>query len=145
MKIRYLFEQDFFPKLFAKDPVKVINKVITEKGEYVFKLMRAYYMDKSEEFPYSLTSFSVDVKSKNGFDFINIEMPKTDIEIGNCHNIILVYSFNYDLFEYYTVEEGYNKNGSFKSLSAWIENSHISFGDLDKDDIIDRILTTLEI
>lgn len=146
MNTRYLFEQDLFPKLFDKDPVKVINKVLTEKNDYVIELMKEVYDKKKEEIPYSSRDISIDIKSEQQIDFIVINMPKSGIEIGNCYQIILVYSFMLDLFEYYTLEEGYNKeNGEFKSISAWIENSHISFGDLGEDNIISRIIATLQV
>ena len=146
MNTRYLFEQDLFPKLFDKDPVKVINKVLTEKNEYVIGLMKEVYDKKNEEMPYSARDLAIEIKSDQQIDFIIIDMPKFGIEIGNCHKIILVYSFMLDLFKYYTLEEGFNKeNGEFKSISAWIENSHINFGDLGEDDIIARILATLQV
>lgn len=146
MNTRYLFEQDLFPKLFDKDPVKVINKVLTEKNNYIIELLNEVYKKKGETCPYNTKDISIEIKSEEQIDFIIINMPKLDIEIGNCHQIILVYSFMLDLFEYYTLEAGYNKaNGEFKSISAWIENSHISFGDLGKDDVIKRILNTLEV
>lgn len=146
MNTRYIFEQDFFPKLFDKDPVKVINKVLTEKNDYVIQLMEEVYDKKKEEIPYSSRDLLIEIRSEQQIDFIIINMPKSGIEIGNCHKIILVYSFMLDLFEYYTLEEGYNtETGSFKSISAWIENSHISFGDLGEDDIISRIINTLQV
>ena len=146
MNTRYLFEHDVLPKLFSKDPVKVINKCLTEKTEYIFKLLKQVYDTKKEKCPFSLTDISISIKSDQGFDFIIIDMPKNEIEPGNCHQIIFVYSFLLDLFQYYTVEAGFNpKNGAFKSLAAWVENSHISFGDLGDDDVIQRILNTLQV
>ncbi len=146
MNTRYLFEHDLFPKLFDKDPVRVINKVLTEKTDYVFGMLKEVYDKKGEICPFSLTDLTITIKSEQSFDFIIIDMPKAEINPGNCHQIILVYSFLLDLFEYYTVEAGFNpKNGEFKSLAAWVENSHITFGDLDNDDVITRILTTLQV
>ena len=40
MNTRYLFEHDVLPKLFSKDPVKVINKALTEKEDFIFKTLR---------------------------------------------------------------------------------------------------------
>jgi len=146
MNTRYLFEHDLLPKLFDKDPVKVINKALTEKTDYIFGMLKEVYDKKNEVCPFSLTDLTITIKSEQGFDFIIIDMPKSNLTAGNCHQIIFVYSFLLDLFEYYTVEEGFNpKNGSYKSLAAWIENAHISFGDLADEDIIQRILTTLEV
>lgn len=146
MNTRYLFEHDLLPKLFAKDPVKVINKTLTEKADYIFGMLKQVYDKKNETCPYSLTDLTITIKSEQEFDFIIIDMPKRNIEPGNCHEIIFVYSFMLDLFQYYTVEAGYNpKNGEFKSLAAWVEDSHISFGDLGDDDVIKRILNTLEV
>ena len=146
MNTRHLFEHDFLPKLFSKDPVRLINKTLTEKNDFIFGLLKEAYVKKGELCPYSLTDITITVKSEQGFDFIIIDMPKAHIESGNCHQIIFVYSFMLDLFEYYTVEAGYNqKNGEFKSLCAWIENSHIAFGDLNEDDVIQRILSTLQV
>ena len=146
MNTRYLFEHDLFPKLFDKDPVRVINKVLTEKTDYVFGMLKEVYDKKGEICPFSLTDLTITIKSEQSFDFIIIDMPKAEINPGNCHQIILVYSFLLDLFEYYTVEAGFNpKNGEFKSLAAWVENSHITFGDLDNDDVITKILTTLQV
>ncbi len=146
MNTRYLFEHDLFPKLFDKDPVRVTNKVLTEKTDYVFGMLKEVYDKKGEICPFSLTDLTITIKSEQSFDFIIIDMPKAEINPGNCHQIILVYSFLLDLFEYYTVEAGFNpKNGEFKSLAAWVENSHITFGDLDNDDVITRILTTLQV
>ncbi len=146
MNTRYLFEHDLLPKLYAKDPVKVINKTLTEKADYIFGMLKEVYTKKGEVCPYSLTDLTITVKSEQSFDFIIIDMPTKDINPGNCHQIIFVYSFLLDLFEYYTVEAGYNpKNGSFKSLAAWVENSHITFGDLSNEDLISRILNTLQV
>ena len=146
MNTRHLFEQDFLPKLFQKDPVRLINKTLTEKADFIFGLLKEAYIKKGETCPYSLTDLTITVKSEQSFDFIIIDMPHTYMEPGNCHQIIFVYSFLVDLFEYYTVEEGYNPtNGEFKSLSAWMENTHVSFGDLGKDDVISRILATLQV
>ena len=146
MNTRYLFEHDLLPKLFSKDPVKVINKTLTEKTDYIFSMLKQVYEKRNEVCPFSLTDLDITIKSEESFDFIVIDMPKKNIEAGNCHQIIFVYSFLLDLFEYYTVEAGYNpKNGEFKSLAAWVEDSHISFGDLADDDVIKRILTTLEV
>ncbi len=146
MNTRYLFEHDVLPKLFSKDPVKVINKALTEKEDFIFKTLKKIYDNKNEVCPFQLMDISIEIKSDQGFDFIIIDMPKRDIEPGNCHQIILVYSFLLDLFQYYTVEAGFNpKNGAFKSLAAWVENSHISFGDLGDDDVIQRILNTLQV
>lgn len=146
MNTRYLFEHDLLPKLFSKDPVKVINKVLTEKADYIFKMLKEVYDKKGEVCPFSLTDLTITIKSEQSFDFIIIDMPKADLNPGNCHQIIFVYSFLLDLFEYYTVEAGFNpKNGEFKSLAAWIENSHITFGDLDNEDVISRILNTLQV
>lgn len=146
MNTRYLFEHDVLPKLFSKDPVKVINKALIEKEDYIFKMLKQIYDTKKEVCPFSLTDIRIDIKSDQGFDFIIIDMPKNDIEPGNCHQIILVYSFLLDLFQYYTVEAGFNpRNGAFKSLAAWVENSHIFFGDLGDDEAISRILNTLQV
>jgi hypothetical protein len=146
MNTRYLFEHDLLPKLFSKDPVRVINKTLTEKTDYIFGMLKQVYDKKNEVCPYSLTDIDIEIKSEESFDFIIINMPKRGIDAGNCHQIIFAYSFMLDLFQYYTVEAGYNpKNGEFKSLAAWIEDSHVSFGDLADDDIIKRILTTLEV
>ena len=146
MNTRYLFEHDVLPKLFSKDPVKVINKALTEKEDFIFKTLKKIYDNKNEVCPFQLMDISIEIKSDQGFDFIIIDMPKNDIEPGNCHQIIFVYSFLLDLFQYYTVEAGFNpKNGAFKSLAAWVENSHISFGDLGDYDVIQRILNTLQL
>ena len=94
MNTRYLFEHDLFPKLFDKDPVRVINKVLTEKTDYVFGMLKEVYDKKGEICPFSLTDLTITIKSEQSFDFIIIDMPKAEINPGNCHQIILVYSFS---------------------------------------------------
>lgn len=135
MNTRHIFEHHEFQDLFMKDPVRVINKLTQEKSDYVFKLLKKTYENKNEICPYTLMDIDVTFKSLQGFDFITIKMPENGIEAGNCHEIIILSSFYLNLFQYYVVEEGYNpKYGRFKSLGAWMEDAHISLGDLDKSD-----------
>lgn len=146
MNQRYVFEHNILQNLYKNDPVKVINKCLTKKEDYVFELLKGVYEKNNEICPYTLLDLNINVVTKNGFEFIEISMPEEGIEPGNCRKIILCYSFYLSLFQYYTLEEAYNpKYGYYNVLAAWIEDAHISFGDVDlKDDIIEKILTTVE-
>lgn len=147
MNTRYIFEHNIFPGLYKKDPVKVINKCLTEKTDYIFKLLKKIYDDNQELCPYTLMDIDISTTTKNGFEFIEISMPSDGIEPGNCTKIVLCYSFYLNLFQFYTLEYSFNpKFGPYLVLAAWMEEAHITFGEIsDGDNIIDKILTTIEI
>lgn len=134
MNARYYFEHVYFKNLFYKDPVKVITKLLTEKNKYLNKLISNAYKEK-EEAPANI-SYNIYNESYDQFEFIIIDIPYANNNF-ECYKIILAYSFNLDLFQYFTVE--YNKNGNnvYKSLCSWVEDNHLVLEDLLDEDLLD--------
>jgi hypothetical protein len=63
-----------------------------------------------------------------------------------CHKIILAYSFNMDLYQYYTLEDGNDPLfGSYMQLCAWMEGVHANFGDFKgtEEELIQKIYQTV--
>ena len=129
MNIRYYCEHEAFRKMFDADPVKVISKILTQKEKYIYDVFLKIYDNQHEAFPYQQKDFKVDITSKDQLEYAIITLPEAFIEPTLCHKIILAYSMNLDLYGYFTVEAGNDKLfGKYKVLCAWIEGSHVAFG-----------------
>ena len=107
MNIRYYFEHVLLRKSYQKDPVKVINKLLTEKENYIYDLIFNAYSDANEPFPFSKADFSVSIEQFDQYEFIIINMPTNNLDTANCTQIILVYSMLLSMYEYFTVEYCY--------------------------------------
>ena len=139
MNIRYYCEHIAFRDLFSKDPIKIINKLLTEKEEYLFDLFVKIYDSKHEPFPYYKREFEITVSTKEQLEVIIITLPEAFIEPTLCHKIVLAYSIPLGLYQYFTVEDGFDPLfGKYKVLCSWIENNHIVFKNL-KDEELDNL------
>jgi len=139
MNIRYYCEHIALRDLFAKEPIKVISKLLTEREDYIYNLFLKVYECKHEAFPYLKKEFNVSVTSKEQLEFIIITLPETFIEPTLCHKIILAYSMQLDLYQYFTIEDGFDPLfGKYKVLCSWIENNHIVFKNL-KDEELEEL------
>ncbi len=152
MQIRYYFEHLLLRKSYQKDPIKVINKLLTEKEDYIFNLMKDVYNEANFAFPFNKTDFKVTVDHFDQYEFIIISMPKNNLETTNCTEIILAYSMLLSMYEYFTVEYGKNlwpidsKEYEYRCLCSWMEESHINYGNIDDDtNIIEKISNSLSI
>lgn len=132
MNIRYYCEHEAFRKMYDNDPIKVISKILADKEKYIYELFLKIYDEHHEAFPYQEKDFKVETSSKDQLEYVIITMPEAFIEPTLCHKIILAYSMNLDLYEYFTVEAGNDKIfGKYKVLCAWIEGAHVSFKNYD--------------
>ena len=152
MNIRYYFEHVLLRKSYQKDPVKVINKLLTEKENYIYDLIFNAYSDANEPFPFSKADFSVSIEQFDQYEFIIINMPTNNLDTANCTQIILVYSMLLSMYEYFTVEYGKNlwpfdsKVYEYKCLCSWMEDSHINYGNISDDtNVIEKIANSLSI
>lgn len=138
MNIRYYCEHEAFRKMYDKDPIKVLSKILTEKENYIYELFLKIYDDHHEAFPYQKKDFKVDISSKDQLEYVIITMPEAFMEPTLCHKIILAYCMNLDLFEYFTVEDGNDKIfGKYQVLCAWIEGSHVAFGNYNENESLE--------
>ena len=142
MNIRYYCEHEAFRKLFDSDPIKVLSKILASKEEYIYELFLNIYDKNHEAFPFQKKDFKVETSSKDQLEYVIITMPEAFMAPTLCHKIILAYCMNLDLYEYFTIEDGDDKIfGKYKVLCAWIEGSHVAFGNYDdkKDNLEEMI------
>ncbi len=141
--MRYYCEHVLLKKCFSKDPVKVISKLLTEKEDFIYNLFLNAYEKNHEAFPYMKKDFNVTVSQQDQLEFIRIKMPEAFIEPTLCHEVILAYSMQLDLYQYFTLEDGFDRLfGKYKVLCSWIEDTHINFiniKDEDEDNIEKKI------
>ena len=135
MNLRYYCEHIALKDAFSKDPVKIISKLLTEKEDFIYNLFLNIYEKNHEAFPYMKKDFSISVTSEYQLEFIRIKMPEAFIEPTLCHEIILAYSMQLDLYQYFTLEDGFDRLfGKYKVLCSWIENTHINFINIREED-----------
>ncbi len=138
MNIRYYCEHVYFKDLFTKDPIKVISKLVTEKEDYIYDLFLKIYESKHEAFPFLRKDFNVEISSYEQLEFIEISLPETFMEPTLCHKTILAYSMQLDLYQYFTLEDGYDPLfGKYMVLCSWIENTHINFCNIKEEEQCD--------
>ena len=139
MNTRYNIEHVLLRNLFSKDPVKVINKLLTEKNKYIYNLFLNEFKKNNEEIYFNQNDFIIKNDSIDQFEFIEITLPYKNIEINNCYMIIIAYSFNLDLYQYFVIEEGIDENKlKYKCLASWVEDNHFVYSDI-KDEELDNI------
>lgn len=145
LKIRYYIEHILFPKVYYKDPLKVITKLLTEKEEYIYEFYLNAYEEAKEACPFMQEHFKVEVSQIDQIEFISITLPDFFIEPTMCHKIVLAYSMNMDLYQYYTLEDGNDPLfGNYIELCAWMEGVHVNFGDVKpEEDVIKKINQTI--
>ena len=145
MKVRYYIEHVLFPKVYYKDPLKVITKLLTEKEEYIYNFYLAAYEHEHEACPFMKENFKVEVSQIDQVEYISITLPNFFIEPTMCHKIIIAYSMNMDLYQYYTLEDGNDPLfGNYLVLGSWMEGVHVNFGDVKEDeDVIQKINQTI--
>ena len=137
MNLRYACEHVVLRNAFSKDPIKVISKLFTEKENYIYDLFLNVYEKNHEAFPFMRRDFSVTTTQIDQLEFIRIKMPEAFIEPTLCHEIILAYSMQMDLYQYFTLEDGFDRLfGKYKILCSWIEDSHINFINIKDEDEI---------
>ena len=135
MNIRYYCEHIAFRNLFNQDPMKIVTKILTEKEEYIYNLFLKIYDEKKQAFPYQKKDFKIEKAAKDQLEFLIINLPEQFMEPTLCHKIVLAYSFNLDLYQYFTVEDGNDALfGNYHVLCAWIEGNHVAFRNLEKED-----------
>ena len=146
MNPRYYTEHILFPKVYYKDPIKVITKLVTEKEEYLYNFYLASYEGQKEACPVRIEDFKVNTYQIEQIEFIVMTLPDYFMEPTLCHKIILAYSFNMDLYQYYTLEDGNDPLfGSYMQLCAWMEGVHANFGDFKgtEEELIQKIYQTV--
>ena len=147
MNIRYYCEHIAFRDMFSNDPIKVISKLVTEKEEFIYDLFLKIYDQKNEAFPYQSKDCKVEIKSKDLFEYAIITLPESFMAPTLCYKIILAYSFQLDLFQYFTIEDANDeKYGEYKVLCGWIEKNHyvfMNFKDGEDENIEDKIYDTI--
>lgn len=140
MNLRYYCEHILLRDLFTKDPIKIITKLVTERESFVYDLFLKTYESKHQAFPFMHKDFEVHVSSHEQLEFVEIDLPETFMEPTLCHKIILAYSMQLDLYQYFTLEDGFDPLfGKYKVLCSWIENSHIAFCNIKDDEGIEEL------
>ena len=147
MNIRYYCEHVAFRDMYSNDPIKVISKLLTEKEDYIYNIFLKIYDEKEEAFPYQPKDFKVEIKKKDLFEFVVITLPVSFMAPTLCYKIILAYSFQLDLFQYFTIEDANDsKFGDYKVLCGWIEKNHYVFTDIkenEEENIEEKIYDTI--
>ena len=138
MNTRYYIEHIALYKQFAHDPIKVISKLLTEKEAYIYNFFLSVYDEKKEACPFLEKDFEVSTSEKDQLEYIIIKMPSYFIEPTLCHKIIIAYSMNLDLYEYFTIEDGLDPIfGKYLVLGSWNEGYHYTFGTINPGDSIE--------
>ena len=89
MNPRYYTEHILFPKVYYKDPIKIITKLVTEKEEYLYDFYLASYEGQKEACPFRIEDFKVNTYQIEQIEFIVMTLPDYFMEPTLCHKIIL--------------------------------------------------------